>query len=172
MRSLSLLCLAMMIFLAGCAIGPFGGPSAQEEPVPVKLINEANETNTFEVLVVERPANVTTVRNDGLTANSWARQGVGSYSPGENYTWTTVKLPKSARLHGRYTLSPGEENITRIEEVPPRFAIAVVVYRAENEIISVKTVQCSKSALLGFRVTRRHGPAGGTSATYECGRPD
>jgi hypothetical protein len=120
-------------------------------------------------LVIELPANITTVRDDGVTGEGRIGQGLHGYSPGENRTWTTVKFTPSPRLHGRYTLSPGEENITEIKEFPPEFTIAVIVYRSENEIISFGTATCSDHALLGFRVVRRIGPSGGITLTYECG---
>lgn len=156
MRLLSLLCLGVLLLIAGCTAGPFGGPSAQEEPASVVVNNSANETHTFEIWVVELPANVTYRRSDGLTGNWDIGEGVGSIEPGDNRTYTSVTLPESARLHRRSTLGPGEENQSSIEEFPRDFAVVVVVYQAENEIIEWVSANCADQDLLYLEVRSRH----------------
>jgi len=89
-RFFPLLCLGVLIVLAGCSVGPFGEPEPQEEPVRIYVNNSANVTHLFGVLVIELPANFTAHRNDGLTGSSNIGRGLGGHSPGENYTYTSV----------------------------------------------------------------------------------
>lgn len=145
LRLPSLFCLGVLLVLAGCTAGPFGG---QEGPVTVTVNNLANVTYTFEVSVVKVPANVTTRRDDGLTGNYRIGQGGRTYSPDENHTWTAVELPESARLRGRYTLKPGEQNRSSIDEFPTDFAVIVVIYQDENEIVEWVSDHCDGD--LGF----------------------
>ena len=158
-----LLCLGLLLVLAGCTAGPFGG---QDKPVAVTVNNSANVTqaHTFEVSVIEYPANVTTRRDDGLTGNYRVGPGIATNSPGENHTWTSVELPDSARLHGRYTLAPGEENQTSIEEFPADFAVVVVIYQDENEIVSWVSAHCDGD-LAFLEVTMFHY---GSGSAYNC----
>lgn len=170
MRALPILCLGVLVFIAGCTVGPFGGPSAQEEPALIVANNSADVTHTFEVWVVELPANVTYRRSDGLSGNWDIGQGVGSIEPGDNRTYTSVTVPESARLHKRYTLDPGEENQSSIEEFPEDFAIVVVVYQAENEIIEWVSANCADQDLLYLEVRSRHIKAtADVVVSFNCG---
>jgi len=168
MRLLTRLGLVALLVLAGCAAGPFSGPSTQEESATVGANNSANVTYTFEVSVVELPANVTIRRDDGVNVTTDIPQGLSSHSSGEHHTFTAVELPETARLHGRYTLAPGEENRSVIKEFPPNFAVVIVIYQDENEIIEWVSANCDDLALVGLRVTTHPDSAGRASATYQC----
>jgi hypothetical protein len=156
MRVFPILCLGILLLIAGCTAGPFGGPSAQEEPASIVVNNSADVTQTFEVWVVELPANVTYRRSDGLTGSWDIGEGVGSVEPGDNRTYTWVTLPESARLHGRSVLDPGEENWSSIEEFSRDFAVVMVVYQSENEIIEWASANCADQNLLYLKVRSRH----------------
>jgi len=168
MRYFPFLCLGILLVLAGCVVGPSGDAAQQERPVTVVLNNTANSTHTFEVWVAEFPSNVTVRRDDGLTGTTNIGPGLRSHSPGENHTYTSVELPDSARLHGRYTLAPGESNQSSIEELPRDFAVVIVVYQADDEIIEWASAHCGET-LVGMRVTSRHiRPQADISASYIC----
>lgn len=170
MRLLPLLCLGVLLAIAGCTAGPFGGPSAQEESASVVINNSANATHTFEVWVVELPANVTIRRSDGVTETWEIGQGVGSFEPGGNRTYSIVDLPESARLHGHYTLSPGETNRSSITEFPRDFAVLVFVYQDENEIIEWVRANCDDADLLYLDVRSRHVKANAdVVVSFNCG---
>jgi hypothetical protein len=114
MKSAVAVGLIALILTAGCTTFS-DSPTEQERPVTVVLNNSANETQAFEVWVVDLPANVSTRRNDGLTATYPLGEGLVTTEPGDGYFYTTVEPPESAQLHGRYTLEPGEENQSSIE---------------------------------------------------------
>jgi hypothetical protein len=133
------MCLASLAVLAGCIGGPFGG---QDGPVTVDVNNSANVTYTFEVSVVEYPSTVTTHFDDGRTGRVEIGPGGSTHSSGDNQTWTEVELPESARLHGRYTLEPGEQVRTSIEEFSTDSALVIVISRSEHEIVELVSNYC------------------------------
>jgi hypothetical protein len=145
MRPLSLVCLGVLLILAGCTAGPFAGLFGQEDSVTVSVNNSDNVTHTFEVSVVKLPADATVRRDDGLSGEvELGRGGVTTNEPGDNHTYTAVELPDSAKLHGRYTLGPREMNKSSIEEFPRNFAVVVVIYE-EDEIVSWVSSTCDGS---------------------------
>jgi hypothetical protein len=160
-RLLSILCLGMVLVTVGCAAGPFG---SQDDPVNVVVNNSANASYTFEVSVVPAPANVTTHRDDGLTGTYRIGQGGRTYSPGENYTWTEVDLPKSARLHGQYRLDPGEQEQSAIEQFSSEFAVVVVIYQDENRIVAWTSDHCSGNLVFVEVAMFDHG----SSTVFNC----
>jgi hypothetical protein len=155
MKSAVAVGLIALILTAGCTTFS-DSPTEQERPVTVVLNNSANETQAFEVWVVDLPANVSTRRNDGLTATYPLGEGLVTTEPGDGYFYTTVEPPESAQLHGRYTLEPGEENQSSIEKFPRDFAVVVVAYQDENHIIEWVSANCADQALVGLEVTSRH----------------
>ncbi len=154
----------VVLVLAGCT----GGPVGQEGPVPVIVNNSATVNQTFEVWVVETPANVTTRRNDGLVGHGQIGEGLASHSPGENYTWTAVELPPSARLHGRYELEPGEENRSTMSEFPQHFAVVVIIYQGEDRIIWWISSSCDEASMSYVEVMSYPDPPGGALASSRC----
>lgn len=148
----------LMVFLvtAGCIAIPFGEPPKQTHPVKFVADNSANMTYTFEVYLVETPANVTVRLSDGRVYRGSISPGVGPTDPGDNRTFTNVKVPATARFHGRFRLEPGESNQTSIKNLPRDFAVVISVYRGDNEheIIGYATAtDCDDLALAKLRVT-------------------
>ena len=120
---------------------------------------------TFEVSVVELPANYTIKLDDGRTDNTSITQGITSHDSGENQTFKTVDFPDSARLHGRYEVGPHESNRTTIEKFPRNFAVVVVVSQNQNEIVAYVTANCADLDLAALRVTWQ---SHGVSTTHSC----
>lgn len=166
-RSLAVLTLGLLLFVAGCTAIPFGGLSAQERPVRVGLDNSANETQTFEVWVVERSSTVATRRSDGITVNWSIGQGLATTSSGP-YPWTKFEFPDSARLHGRFTLEPGEVNRTTVREFPRNFAVVVVLYQDPGISGWWASANCDDQALVGLEVHTRPSQYGDAWAGYGC----
>ncbi|MFC4451524.1 hypothetical protein [Halorussus aquaticus] len=164
-RSLQTLGLGILLVLAGCTAGPLGGPSGQEGPVPVALNNSANATHTFEVSVVEGPLTDVTIRKgDGDVDSASPGEGLSTYEFGPDYgTVTSVELPESSRLHGRYTLAPGE---TRRSSVGNLFGnpTIVVVVSTDDRVVSLVTANCGGD-LVFFDVTMRYY---GSDSAYNC----
>lgn len=166
-RSLAVLTLGLLLLFTGCTAIPFSGLSAQERPVRVVLENSANETQTFEVWVVERSSTVETRRSDGLTANWSIGQGLATASSGP-YPWTKFEFPDSARLHGRFTLKPGEVNRTTIREFPRDLAVVVVLYQDPGISGWWASANCDDQALVGLEVHTRPSKYGDAGAAYGC----
>ena len=162
--SRGIVALVALVLIAGCTL-PIDQPTKQERPVTLQVNNSANTTYTFEVSVVELPAEYTIRLRDGRSDTTSIGQGIVSHNPGDNRTFTAVELPESARLHGRYRLAPGESNQTAIETVPPRGAVVVVVYQDESEIVWYVTANCDDLDLAALRVTRT---SDWVSVTHSC----
>jgi len=107
MRRLPILCLGILLVLAGCVAGSIGG---QEGSVAVTVNNSANATYTFEVSVVGYPTNVTLRRSDGINSTGPIGPGLTTTEPPDNEYYTAVELPDPAKRNGQYSLEPGEEN--------------------------------------------------------------
>lgn len=152
-----------MVSIAGCTAVPFSDSSAQERPVKLGLINSANVTHTFEVAVVELPANVTIRRPTGGDYTSDIDPGLSTHDPGDYHKITAVEFPESARLHGRFTLEPGETNESEITEFPTDFAVVVVIYH-DDHVISRVSSTCD-GTLVYFEVASRYD---GSSSAYNC----
>lgn len=163
-RPLLLCCLGLLVLVAGCSTLPLFGQNA---PVPVVVNNSANTTQTFEVWVVEYESNVTFHRDDGRAGTTEIGQGLVNYNSGDYHTWEAIDLAMSSKLHGRYTLAPGEEARSEIEEFSPNFAIVIIVYQDENEIISWVSAHCG-DGLGGVKVSSYPDPPGGVGAAYLC----
>ena len=165
-RTLSVCCLVIFVVLAGCSAGTFTEPSGQQEPVGLNVTNGANVTQTFEVSVVELPANVTVELPDGRTGAYETGPGLSTHDPGPYHGYTSVEPPDSARLHGRYTLKPGETNISNVStgSLPEDFAVVVTINH-NDRVISWVTATCG-SDLVFVRVTSLYSTS---SSVYDCG---
>ena len=166
MRLLPLLCLGFLLVLAGCTVGPFGGPSDQAQPPELILNNSANVTQTFEVWVVEAGSTVETRREDGLTGNYTVGQGLSSHSSGP-HAWRIVEPSDSARLHGQFTVNPGEKKRDSIENFSQSSAVVVVLYQG-NKSGWWASVHCSDGALVGLEVHSRPSQFSDAWAGYQC----
>ena len=162
-RVLSLLCLVILLALAGCSAGIFGEPSGQKGPVGLNVTNAANATHTFEVYVVELPANVTAQLPDGRKGSGDIGPGLSSHDPGVNGYYTSVEPPDSARLYKRYRLETSETRISNITTFPEDFAVLVTVHN-DGGVVSWVTATCGGD-LTYFGVTMRYY---GTDNVYDC----
>jgi hypothetical protein len=163
-RALAVCCLVALVVLAGCSAGTFTEPSGQQGPVGLNVTNAANATHTFEVSVVELPANVTVKLPDGRVGDYETGPGLSTHDPGVNGYYTSVEPPDSARLYKRYRLGTGETRISNISAYPKDFAILVTVHN-NSGVVSWVTVTCSGD-LTYFGVTMRYY---GTDSVYDCG---
>lgn len=164
MRPLPILCLGVLLILAGCTAGPFGG---QEGTVTVAINNSANVTQTFEVLVVEAPAEVKVQREDGVSGNYTIGQGLRSHSSGP-YAWTSVEPPDSSRFHGQFTVEPGQKKWSSIKNFSQNSAVVVILYQGENKSGWWASAYCSDGALVGLEVHSRPSKYGDAWVGYEC----
>lgn len=156
----------MVVFSCGCIASPLDQPIKQDTPVRFIANNSDTTDYTFHIYVVQRPANVTYEVSDGRTGNSSISEGISNIDPGDNRTFTSVKVPDSARLHERLRVDPGESAQTNISSNLPRnLAVVVAVYDTPNQIISFVTANCDDLALAGLRVTTHHRE---TSVTHSC----
>jgi|AntDeeMetagen681_2_1112603.scaffolds.fasta_scaffold12173_2 hypothetical protein len=162
-RSLSVLCLVALLISAGCSAGTFTGPSGQKGPVGLNVTNAANDTHTFEVFVVELPANVTVQLPDGRKQSDDIDPGLVSTGPGVYQAYTAVEPPNSARLHGRYTLNPNETNISNISSLPENFAVIVTIHE-NDDVVSWVSATCDGD-LVYLGVTMRYY---GSDNVYNC----
>ena len=162
--------LVFLVVLAGCGSYPFGDPPAQEEPAPVKLVNNASQTETFTVAVVEVGKNLTLTwgnnTSDSTTGNISISSGSLTYHKGGLYR---VRLPDSARIHSEYTLDPGEEKQIEVENLAPDEAIVVLVFDEEDGTYrSIKSLSCD-GAIQGYHVTsQKGGSEDWTMSTHGC----
>ncbi len=166
-RFLPLLCLTLLLVIAGCTGGPFGGPSKQDQPMHLVLNNSANVTQTYEVAVVEAGTNVKFHFNDSKTVNSTIIQGVGTASSGEYYYYTGVKFPNSTTFHKRYTLQPGETKRKTIKEFKTNSAIVVILWQ-DNKSGSWASGYCHGGEMTGFKATGHWARWGRLSAGIGC----
>lgn len=170
MRQLIILSLAVLLTLAGCSATPFVDPTPQQKPAPVKLVNNETITETFEVAVVPVGANLTVTRRYGQTFNQTIGQGSSTTITTTDNKDVKVEFPDSARLHGRYTLVPGEQKLLSVEGVAPDEAIVILVYdEPEQAYRAIKSLSCS-GPIHGYRVqTRAGGHDDWTPSTHQCG---
>lgn len=170
MRSLKFLSLIVFITIAGCSAVPFVEPTAQKEPVPVVIENNATLTETFEVAVVDVGANLTVYRGDGKVYNETIGQGAKTITTTSESTIRKIEFPDSARTHGQYTLEPGERKQLSVENVAPDTAIVILIFdEPEGTYRAIHTVSCG-GPLLGVKATSRSGGTDDwTTGTHECG---
>lgn len=170
MKNARILTIIILVIASGCIAIPSDRPADQERPVKFIAENKANTTYTFEVFVVQRPANLLIVADDGRKAIDDIDEGFSTTNTGYNSTYASVEPPDSARLHGRFVVKPGESNRSSIRDLPYNAAIVVVVYRDENEIIGFATGNCDDLALNLLRVTSHSiDSERWISVTYACG---
>jgi hypothetical protein len=156
--------LVLCVTLAGC-VGPLlDRPANQERPVKFVADNTVNSTHSFEVFVLDLPANVTYRRNDGMTEKVDIGGGMVTYDPGDGYYFTNVEPTDSSRLHGRFRVEPGETHNSSIKNPPRGFAIVVVVYQSEDKIVGFASSTCDDLKMAKLRVTRNTSPLSVTTA--------
>ena len=161
--------LLILVGVAGCSAV---SPDLQSKPVPVKLVNNATQTETFTVASVKYGSSVTVHDSQGVTFRIKIDAGVFTYKPGDYHELVKVEFPRSAQIDGNYTLNPGQQRIISVENYSTGDAIVVAVYDEEDE--SYRAIQyggCSGwTGLTGVRVTTESGgPEDWTTVTRGCG---
>ena len=161
---ISVLLLSSLFVLSGCVAG-IDGPSDQSGPVGLNVTNAANVTHTFEVFVVDLPANLTIKNVDkGTYTTDIGQAGLSTTKlNSHNNTVTEVKPPNTARLHGRYTLKTSETNRSNVSSFRDDSAVVVVISH-NGTVASLVTSQCDGD-LVYLRVTMRHY---GSNSAYDC----
>lgn len=162
-KILLIVCIVALLTLAGCSADTLTEPSNQGGPVHLNVTNGANVTQTFEVSVVELPANMSLVTPDGQVGRGDIGPGLSTYDPGVRHVYSRVKLPNSARLHGQYTLNPSETNVSNISTSSTNFAVVVTVRRSDG-IVSLVTATCGGD-LTYVEVASRYS---GSGSVYDC----
>ena len=109
MSRLLFFCLIVVVGLTGCSALSIDQPIKQERPAKLMLNNSVSTSATFEVSVVQRPADHTV---QSVHGNSTAKidEGIRIHEPRDNQLFSRVELPESARLQGRYLVGPGESD--------------------------------------------------------------
>lgn len=168
----SLLALGFLVVLAGCSAGPLGTPTPQEEPAPVKLVNNATITETFEVAVVDEGKNLTVTREDGDTFNSTVGPGSSTHVTTSDNKFVRISFPDSARVLDSYTLDPGKTQTLTVDPIAPNQAIVVLVYDEPEETYrAIKSLSCGGS-ITGYKVvTQAGGDEDWTPGVHGC-KPD
>jgi hypothetical protein len=159
--------LVVLLVIGGCTAGPFGNSANQGQSVELVLNNSANTTQTFEVWMVELPATMTAHYRDGTAVKSEIGQGLSNHDTGPR-TVMRINFSEPARLDGRYTLDPSEENRSVFANFSRDAALVVVVFRGENRIFSWVSANCDDQALVGLEVKSRPNSSGGVFASYGC----
>lgn len=169
MRRFTILSLTVLLTITGCSAIPFGEPTAQKEPAPVVLVNNATLTETFKLAVIDEGANMTVHRSEGQIFNFTIGQGSSTTKTTTDNKMTEIEFPDSARIHGRYTLEPGERKELSIENVAPNEAIVITIYdEPEGTYRAIKSLSCG-GPVLGYRVTTQAEGEDETESTHQCG---
>lgn len=170
MRLIAICGLVLLVTLAGCSSVPFGGSVPQEEPAPVRLVNNATITGTFEVAVVDLGANVTVTRGDDEPIHYTIHQGSTTIENPETNPFTNAKFPDSARIQGEYTLEPGESKQLSVEKIASYEAIVVLIYDdPEGTYRAIKSLNCGGQAILGYKVETQAEGEDDTLSIHSCG---
>jgi hypothetical protein len=146
-------------------VAGLGGPSDQRGPVGLNVTNAANTTHTFEIFVVNLPANLT-IKNveKGTYTTDIGQAGLSTTKLNSyNNTVTAVEPPDTARIHGRHILKTGETNRSNISNFRDNSAVVVVVTH-NSTVASLVTSQCDGD-LVYLSVTMRHY---GSDSAYDC----
>lgn len=170
MRKVAAISLILFAVFAGCsAISP-GTPAPQEEPAPVKLVNNATITETYTIAVVDVGANLTVTRRDGQKYELRIPPGASTTKTSTENKNIKIEFPDSAHLHGNYTLKPGEEKTLSVDGIAPNEAIVILIYdEPEQSYRAIHTVSC-ESPIRGVRATSKSGgPEDWTTGTHQCG---
>jgi len=131
------------------------------------LVNNATQTQTFTVAVINVGGNLTVESNKKY--NYTINDGSATHSAIETVNITKIGFPRSAKMHGEYTLQPGEQQLINVSGVAPDEAIVVLVYDEEEKAYrAIKSLSCG-GAILGYRVTSQAGgPDDWTTSTHSC----
>lgn len=165
MRPLPPLLLGVLLILAGCTAGPFGG---QEDGVTVDINNSANVTHTFEIWVADGALDDKEViirKEGGEVDRASPGAGLSTYKLDDDYgRVTSIELPPNqSHLHGEYTLAPGENNRSSIADFETGSTVLVVISN-DDRVVSLVTAHCGGD-LASLEVTMFHY---GSGSAYDC----
>lgn len=168
MRPLSIFGLSILIILAGCTAGPFGGTPGQEGQVPVIVNNSANTTHTFGVWVAEGELNDREIeirKKGGEVDRASPGEGLSTYKLDDDYGYvTSIELPPNrTQLQEQYTLDPGENNQIYIKNFKTDSTIVVVIYEGDR-VVSLVAAHCGGD-LAFLEVTMFYY---GSGSSYNC----
>lgn len=150
----------------GCLGLPVDGDAQQDTNVTFIGNNEVEAPHTFEVFVVDLPANFTKVRNDGLHYEGKIRQGVGPAYPGDGYYYTEVSPdPQASHLHGNFTVRDSGSVTSNITSLRNHGALLVAVYDDAGQIIGYVSANCDDLALTYLKINADNE---GVSVTSSC----
>lgn len=159
----------LVVGLAGCSATPFGQPPIQKEPVPLVIKNNATQSQTFEVSIIEVGKKITIYAEGNVTDNITVSEGSYTLKSPSN-PMLRLDLPESARVHGGYTLSPGEKKKTYIKNFSRDSAIVITIYdEEENTYRAIKSLNCGGAPILGYRVETQAEGEDETVSTHQCG---
>jgi hypothetical protein len=133
------------------------------------LVNNASLNETFEVAVVDVGTDITGYREAGGKFNKTVGQGSSTLKTTSDNKIVNVELPESARIHGRYTLEPGERRQLSVAHVGPNKAIVILIYdEPEQTYRAIKSLSCEWN-ILGYKVTTEAEGEDNTVSGHQCG---
>ncbi|WP_435360234.1 hypothetical protein [Haloarchaeobius sp. DFWS5] len=160
--------MAIIVFLAGCTTVPFTGQTDQEQSVQIRVGNNGETTQTFEVHTVEPGTNFTINYPGDRVGNHTIGEGSRQINSGDGSYFESVEVPDSARNHGQYTLQPGQGTERNITEFSSPFAVIIVVYQSEKEVLAVVSVNCGDASLTGLEVKSDENSGNGVNVAHSC----
>ena len=168
MRPVKILLFIGLILISGCIAIPTGESPTQEDPVPVVIENNATQTQTFTVAVVNVGQTLTEHKEGNRTTKRTIGQGsstIVSHDP-----ILRIEFPDSARIYGKYTLDPRERKQLSIENVSSDQAIVITVYdENEGQYRAIKSLNCD-GPILGYKVITKSGDLHNwTPSSHKCG---
>lgn len=162
--------LVLLVGLAGCSGIPVFDPPAQDEPAPVKLANNATITERFKVAVIDVGTEFTVTRADGGSFEYRVSEGSHTTVTTSDNKFVKITFPDSARMHGQYTLEPGESKLIQVENVAPDEAIVILVYDdPEGTYRAIKSLNCGGQVILGYKVVTQAEGEDDTGSIHSCG---
>lgn len=160
--------LLFLVATAGCAGIPFVDPPPQDEPAPVKLVNNETQSVTFEVSVIPEGDNLTVYRENN-SFNYTISPGSSTLKAPDTNPFVNNEYPPSVRNIGTYTLEPGEEKLIHVKNISPDEAIVVIVYdEDEQEYRAIKSLSCG-AEIQGYRIIASSYEEDHTPSTHQCG---
>ncbi|WP_155120670.1 hypothetical protein [Haloprofundus marisrubri] len=137
----------------------------QQGPVTVGLINSANETQTFEVWVVDDSVEKIGVKDSsGEVGNLSMTPGLRSFHPeGYDHPPIAVVLPESARHVTTANLTEGSTRELTVED-PPNNPTVIISVKSDGRIVEIVTATCDRN----LRYVEVTGQDDHASGAYNC----
>ena len=163
--------LLALVTTAGCSAIPIG-PEPEPQSVPVMLVNNASQMETFTVGTVKEGSAISMQRRSGDSSDINVRGASYSLSTPTDNKIVDVKLPDSAHVDGRYRVNPGERMKVTAKNWTPDLAVFILVFDDQDGTYrAIHYTSCGRtSRLVGVRVTSHsEGTEDRTSITHGCG---